>query len=166
MHGIWVGNLNFATTETKLRDFLTSHLLAHEGQITRVAMSKPMKPRDANKGHAHVDFDNETITKAAVALSETNLDGRRLLIKKNEDFTGRPNVTSSIKAVLSVPDPAVDAATREQPSSLSNSQTQASMSKSAKKIAERQKNQPGPTLFLGNLSFETLVGVYMLKKNW
>jgi len=79
-----------------------------------------------------------------VTLSEKNLDGRRLLIKDGDDFTGRPPVTTSADSVA-------DGASKASTSNLTGH------SKTAQKILTAQKQPPGPTLFLGNLAFETTV---------
>ena len=80
---------------------------------------------------AFVDFSDADDVKRSVALSETLLGGRKLLIKDARDYTGRP----------------------EQAVNPSHQ----TLSKSARRIADRQKNPPGPTLFLGNLGFEATV---------
>jgi len=38
-HGIWIGNLNFRTSQTELKDWLANHLITANGNITRVHMS-------------------------------------------------------------------------------------------------------------------------------
>ena len=63
-----------------------------------------------------------------MALSEQPLGGRHLLIKRSDNFEGRPEGAAS-----ALP---------------------GHLSKSAKRIADRQKNPVGPTLFIGNLGFE------------
>lgn len=147
-YGVWIGNMAFATTPDKLTAFLV------EGGCTaptRVNMPKGKQPHEKNKGcarcsssdliwastferqhsFAYVDFAEEEAAKAAVALSEGHLDGRKLLIKLNNDFQGRPSgVTASTLGGLT-------------------------LSKTARRIADRQKNPPAPTLFMGNLGFET-----------
>ena len=74
---------------------------------------------------------------ACVALSEESLGGRRLLIKSGTDFRGRPGL---------------DPAAAEMGSSNTG---RTGLSKTAQRILRAQKNPPAPTLFLGNLSFET-----------
>lgn len=82
-------------------------------------------------------------------MSEGHLDGRRLLIKSSSNFEGRPkpseNTTTTTVAAL-LKESNADA-------------TAPSLSKTARKIAEKQKNPVGPTLFIGNLGFETTVGL-------
>ena len=94
---------------------------------------------------AYVDFETEAGQQAAVAKSEGNLDGRRLLIKASSDFQGRPKPSTSENS-------SVAAILKE-----SNADATSSLSKTARKIAEKQKNPVGPTLFIGNLGFETTV---------
>ncbi len=83
---------------------------------------------------AYTDFTNPTSVEKAIELSESSLDGRNLLIKNAQDYSGRP----------------------ESASPITNLHGQ-SLSKTARKIANNQKNPPGPTLFIGNLSFEANV---------
>jgi RNA recognition motif-containing protein len=101
-NSIWVGNLSYKTTQESLRRFFDA-----VGEITRVHL--PTKPGNAppgesarreNKGcgslcyslcrpffydldrsFAYVDFATLEAKKAAVVMTESPLDGRRLLIK-------------------------------------------------------------------------------------
>ncbi|KAJ7498494.1 hypothetical protein FB451DRAFT_772 [Mycena latifolia] len=135
-NSVWVGNLTFKTTTEALTEFFKD-----AGEITRIHM--PTKASTApgvkaeNRGYAYVDFKTEEGKKAAIALSEQNLFGRRLLIKDGGDFTGRP----------AVPGTEATAANGSEPSK--------THSKTAQKILRAQKQPPAPTLFLGNLGFET-----------
>ncbi|KAF8437129.1 hypothetical protein L210DRAFT_3406132, partial [Boletus edulis BED1] len=130
-NSIWVGNLSFRTTQDALRGFFDG-----VGTITRVHM--PMRRgkqiQDENMGFAYVDFDTPDAKIIAIALSEGQLDSRNLLIKDGDDFTGRPG--GKITKI----------ATTAQGKGLS---------KTAQKILRAQKQPPAPTLFLGNLGFET-----------
>jgi RNA recognition motif-containing protein len=67
-------------------------------QITRVHMPPSTKPVPAhwttkpnNKGFAYVDFATELCMYSAIALTETKMDGRALLIKNAKSFEGRPD---------------------------------------------------------------------------
>ncbi|KDQ64140.1 hypothetical protein JAAARDRAFT_117688 [Jaapia argillacea MUCL 33604] len=130
-NSVWVGNLSYQTTPDSLRTFF-----AGVGEITRVHM--PMKvaegPRGGgkvNRGFAYVDFSSPDAKVIAIAMSEQHFEGRRLLIKDGDDFTGRP--------------------APEKPAQPS----EPGQSKLAQKILSSQKQPPAPTLFLGNLSFES-----------
>ncbi|KAJ6458675.1 hypothetical protein C8R47DRAFT_1081601 [Mycena vitilis] len=135
-NSVWVGNMSFKTTPEALREFFKD-----VGEITRIHM--PTKASTApgvkaeNRGYAYVDFTTPEAQKAAIALSEQNLVGRRLLIKDGGDFTGRPAA------------PGADAAAP------SGAPVPTTHSKTAQKILRAQKQPPAPTLFLGNLGFET-----------
>ncbi|KAJ6561520.1 hypothetical protein DFH09DRAFT_1364458 [Mycena vulgaris] len=89
-NSVWVGNLTFKTTTEALTEFFKD-----AGEITRIHM--PTKASTApgvkaeNRGYAYVDFTTEDGKKAAIALSEQNLFGRRLLIKDGGDFTAAEN---------------------------------------------------------------------------
>ncbi|KAK1770986.1 putative rna recognition domain-protein [Phialemonium atrogriseum] len=48
------------------------------------------KTKAGNKGFAYVDFTTYATTVAAIALSETSLGGRKLLIKDSKNYEGRP----------------------------------------------------------------------------
>ncbi|KAJ2927346.1 hypothetical protein H1R20_g9747, partial [Candolleomyces eurysporus] len=135
-NSVWVGNLSFKTTQENLRTFFES-----AGEVTRINMpmkpaSRPNLPRE-NKGFAYVDFATPEAKAAAVALSEHPLAGRKLLIKDGGDFQGRPIA------------PGVDVKTND------NDLAQKVHSKTAQRILKAQKQPPAPTLFVGNLPFET-----------
>ncbi|KAI0824775.1 hypothetical protein BC628DRAFT_1377669 [Trametes gibbosa] len=142
-NSVWVGNLSFKTTPASLRNFFDG-----VGEITRIHMPMKMvtggpedrRPRQENRGFAYVDFATQDAKTVAITMSENPLDGRRLLIKDGDDFNGRP-----------APTPAAPGAEGAEPSA---SQT-AGLTKTAQKILRVQKQPPGPTLFFGNLGFET-----------
>jgi len=93
--------------------------------------------RGENRGFAYVDFETPEAKALAISLSEGHLEGRRLLIKDGGDFTGRP-------------------ATTEQNTADSADQgAKTGLTKTARKILSSQKQPAGPTLFMGNLAFET-----------
>ncbi|KAG8962886.1 hypothetical protein FRC03_003673 [Tulasnella sp. 419] len=134
-NSVWVGNLSFQTTPDQLRDFFKE-----VGVVTRINMpSGKMKGR--NRGFAYVDFETSEAQRMAITYSESNLLGRRLLIKDGGDFEGRPTVTNSTSG-----NPLQDQ--DAQPKGLS---------KWAQKILKDQTNPAGPVLFMGNLGFETTV---------
>ncbi|KAG6910131.1 hypothetical protein DXG01_012890 [Tephrocybe rancida] len=132
-NSVWVGNMSFKTTQENLRTFFKD-----VGEITRIYMpTKPganpaMKPE--NRGFAYVDFATADAKIVAIALSEQPLIGRKLLIKDGDDYTGRPAA------------PGAEAA---------GTGSGVTHSKTAQKILRAQKQPPAPTLFLGNLGFET-----------
>ncbi|KAI0018731.1 RNA-binding domain-containing protein [Xylariomycetidae sp. FL0641] len=106
-HGIWIGNLAFTVTRVDLFKWLveSSGGIIKEENITRVnlPMSKNKgndrfagrrdgneAPKPQNKGFAYVDFDSEPPAVAAMALTETEWNGRKVLIKNSKSFEGRP----------------------------------------------------------------------------
>lgn len=122
--------------------------------------------------YAYVDFENAKQVERIVKLSEQHLDGRRLLIKSNNDFTGRPAsqkpTASSVQAILGAPANPISASAAKMEVDAKEDEGKAkakakrpepvvSLSKTARKIIDQQKNPVGPTLFLGNLGFETTV---------
>lgn len=102
-----------------------------------------------------MDFATPDAKTVAITLSENPLDGRRLLIKDGElltrsgnnavfynnaaggDFTGRPSTSTQTDG---------DNEAKEKLTG---------HSKTAQKILASQKQPAGPTLFFGNLGFET-----------
>ncbi|PVF96480.1 hypothetical protein CPB86DRAFT_816357 [Serendipita vermifera] len=158
IHTIWVGNLAFKTTPQDLRVFFADV----SEDIKRIHMpTKALhgshsvrngKVQGGNKGcvylyhigiwsncdefysFAYVDFSTLEEKQAAIAKSESHLDGRRLLIKDGNDFAGRPEKDG-----------------QQNPSAAPLT----GLTKTARKILSQQKNDPCPTLFVGNLGFET-----------
>ncbi|MCJ1391259.1 hypothetical protein MMC18_004122 [Xylographa bjoerkii] len=99
-YGIWIGNLPWIASKDDLRKFLTSNAEIKDETITRIHMPVPTQPpieaarqkiKPQNKGFAYVDFSTEPALTAALALSETLLSGRRVLIKNAKSFEGRPD---------------------------------------------------------------------------
>ncbi|GAA5842472.1 hypothetical protein JCM3766R1_004424, partial [Sporobolomyces carnicolor] len=109
---------------------------------------------------AYLDFPTETDVVVAVGLSEQNLDGRKLLIKASTDYTGRPAAPALAAlppldpSALEPSEPSTSTATATGTGTSAPPQT---LNRTARKILNRQKNPAGPTLFLGNLGFETVV---------
>ncbi|KAI2466423.1 hypothetical protein F4781DRAFT_353256 [Annulohypoxylon bovei var. microspora] len=109
-HGVWIGNLPFTLTRVELFKWLveSSGGAIKEENITRVnlPMSKNTDrdrrygnpdepPKRQNRGFAYVDFDVESASVAALALTETEIDGRKLLIKNSNSYEGRPKKEAS-----------------------------------------------------------------------
>jgi RNA recognition motif-containing protein len=106
-HGIWIGNLPFHVSKEDLRKFLVEYSDITEETITRIHMPGPNDGKPANKveekkkfvkvvnnkGYAYVDFSTAEAVGQAVELSEQLLSGRRVLIKDNKSFEGRPQKT-------------------------------------------------------------------------
>ncbi|KAF2798123.1 hypothetical protein K505DRAFT_322142 [Melanomma pulvis-pyrius CBS 109.77] len=95
--GVWIGNLPWSATRDLLITFLTSNSDITTGEITRVHLPPPTKPpnpswtfKPLNKGFAYVDFSTQLAMYSAIALTETKMDGRALLIKNAKSFEGRP----------------------------------------------------------------------------
>lgn len=105
-HGVWIGNLPFSVSKEVLRTWLVDHSDITAEMITRIHMPGPNDSKPANKvvekkfgkvehnkGFAYVDFSTAEGVEQAVELSEQLLFGRRLLIKNNKSFEGRPQKT-------------------------------------------------------------------------
>lgn len=136
-YGVWIGNLRFNASKAELRKWLIDNSggVITDELITRVHMptTKPAAgtPKAAktqeNRGFAYVDFSTFEANVAAIALSETELAGRKLLIKDSNSFEGRPK---KVEAEEGAED---DAATGAP--------------------VVRKKN-PSTKVFVGNLSFQ------------
>jgi RNA recognition motif-containing protein len=106
-HGIWIGNLPFHVSKEDLRKFFVENSDITKEMITRVHMPGPNDGKPVNKdeekkkfvkvvnnkGYAYVDFSSAEAVGQAVELSEHLLSGRRVLIKNNKSFEGRPQKT-------------------------------------------------------------------------
>lgn len=97
-YSVWIGNLPWSATKESLRTFLTSNSEIKDEEITRVHMPVPKAPprpnwtdaKPQNKGFAYVDFSTQLAMYSAIALTETRMDRRPLLIKNAKSFEGRP----------------------------------------------------------------------------
>ncbi|TVY28456.1 Nucleolar protein [Lachnellula hyalina] len=105
-HGVWIGNLPFFVSKDDLRTFLVEKSDLTEALITRIHMPGPNDKKSANKveekrfgkvqhniGFSYVDFSTAEAVEEAMELSEQLLGGRRVLIKNNKSFEGRPEKT-------------------------------------------------------------------------
>ncbi|KAI9625223.1 hypothetical protein H4Q26_016414 [Puccinia striiformis f. sp. tritici PST-130] len=132
-HGVWVGNMLFTTTPQELARFFEP-----AGTIVRLNMPTGKREHEANSGFAYVDFQDAEAVDAAVEKSECLLGGRKLLIKRATDYSGRPSAVpllSSNPSTSAIPPTTV--------------------SKSVRKVLDRQKQPPAPCIYFGNLGFET-----------
>ncbi|KAI0549927.1 hypothetical protein F4679DRAFT_222590 [Xylaria curta] len=147
-HGIWIGNLPFTLTRVELFNWLVdcSGGTIKEENITRVNLpankdlnkqarqqsgeaSQKYKPQ--NKGFAYVDFDGAAAAVAAMALTETELEGRKVLIKNATSFEGRPQ--------------------KEATAPVMENGTEAN---GADPTTARQQNNASRKIYVGNLSFQ------------
>ncbi|KAF1958240.1 RNA-binding domain-containing protein [Byssothecium circinans] len=98
-YSVWIGNLPWTATKALLLEFLTTNAEIKEEDITRIHMPAPKAPprpnwtseKPQNKGFAYVDFSTELAMYSAIALTETRMDNRPLLIKNSKNFEGRPD---------------------------------------------------------------------------
>ncbi|EHK26292.1 uncharacterized protein TRIVIDRAFT_36431 [Trichoderma virens Gv29-8] len=139
-HGVWIGNLPFRLTAAELRTWLIDNAggVITEEAITRVKLptvkdaNRHKDEKPANKGFAYVDFTDIGGKVAAIALSETELSGRKLLIKDAKSFEGRP-------------------AKEKEPEEAAGKSDAAS---SKNKTEQRQETNASRKVFVGNLSFK------------
>jgi RNA recognition motif-containing protein len=132
-YGVWIGNLPWSATKETLRTFLTEESEIKEDEITRVHMPPPKTapradwkgPKPMNRGFAYVDFSTQLAMYSAIALTETKMDHRALLIKNAKSFEGRPDKPQSDETLYDG------------------------------KGREKQAKAPSKKVFVGNLAFET-----------
>lgn len=107
-YGIWIGNLPWSATKLDVRTFITSNTDIEDDEITRMHMPSPREsavgnnkcasrvnaPKFQNKGFAYIDLSHAAALSKALALSETLLCGRRVLIKDSKSFESRPAISA------------------------------------------------------------------------
>ncbi|KAG7695093.1 hypothetical protein KL932_001592 [Ogataea haglerorum] len=94
--GVWIGNLAYDTTRDDVISFLVAKSEKMESAITESDITRvniPKKTAHKIKGFAYIDFKSQQHVETAIALSEQELNGRRLLIKDANSFEGRPQKT-------------------------------------------------------------------------
>jgi RNA recognition motif-containing protein len=148
---LWVGNLSFQTSAPRLQQWFEEKGISG---ISRVHMPKGIRKMEYNRGFAYVDVPSADAMKDGIALSELNLDGRRLLIKAGSDYAGRPSIDAAARALAEagVEGESVEG-TEGQAQEIVAKKGKTGLTKTAQKILRSQKHPPGPTLFIGNLSF-------------
>ncbi|KAI1394319.1 RNA-binding domain-containing protein [Hypoxylon trugodes] len=143
--GVWIGNLSFTMTRVELFKWLveSSGGAIKEENITRVNLpiskNAPARgyyngdeaPKKQNKGFAYVDFDVEAASVAALALTETELNGRKVLIKDSKSFEGRPKKGAS------------------EDSSAATGSNAAALPEKKEQVSTSRK------IYVGNMSFQT-----------
>lgn len=150
-HGVWIGNLPFTLTRVELLKWLVdcSGGVIKEENITRLNLpankdrnrqarqqdeETGQRSKPQNKGFAYVDFDVETAAMAALALTETELEGRKVLIKNATSFEGRPQKEPAAATTEGAPN-----GTEGNAASLT---------------AARQQANASRKIYVGNLSFQ------------
>lgn len=145
-YGIWIGNLAFAVDKDMLRVFFTRQAQIPDAEITRLNMPVPQGPpqpgrtKPSNKGFAYVDFATEESLNKAIAMSETLVSGRKVLIKNAKSFEGRPaQATATVNALAGNAD-----------------SSEAAAAGTATKIGPNGKPvmPPSKRVFVGNLNFD------------
>lgn len=153
-YGVWIGNLRFHVSKAQLREWLVANSggVITDELITRIHMptNKPEKKEKRvggkreeeeeeekkgaqNKGFAYVDFATLEANVAAIALSENDLAGRKLLIKDAKSYDGRP--------------------AKAEPEPVAADPNAASSKPGSKKVDDSASKMT--KVFVGNLSFNT-----------
>lgn len=135
VYSIWIANLPFAINKAALQKFLIDNAQPPipPSAISRLHMPAPPNARASqtklkpqNKGFAYVDFSDQQSFTAALALTETPLGGRNVLIKDAKNFEGRPQEAAD----------------------------KSNESKTAKAWSGGEKKQASRRVFVGNLGFD------------
>ncbi|CDO93648.1 unnamed protein product [Kluyveromyces dobzhanskii CBS 2104] len=110
--GVWVGNMAFDTVKEDIIRFIVAKTkendedsIISEKDIIRInlPLTKSDNKKLRNKGFAYIDFKNEKHMEAAIALSESALNGRNLLIKNASSYEGRPDKNDLVAASKNPP---------------------------------------------------------------
>ncbi|ONH66915.1 Nucleolar protein 13 [Cyberlindnera fabianii] len=107
--GVWIGNMSFDTLKEDLTRFIVGKTTEHSEYSSDLAPTEPCQVKETDilrlnmpsqggngkvkkiKGFAYVDFPTKSHQLAVLQLSETQLNGRNLLIKDSKSFEGRPS---------------------------------------------------------------------------
>ncbi|KAG6058949.1 hypothetical protein E4U17_007283 [Claviceps sp. LM77 group G4] len=138
-HGVWIGNLPFTIQATELKQWLVDNSggVITDESITRIKIPTLKEPgrdktqKPSNKGFAYIDFNDVGPKVAAIALSETTLGQRNLLIKDSKSFQGRP-------------------AKEKEPEAVENG-----LDKQSNKNKKEVDPNASRKIFVGNMSFKT-----------
>lgn len=95
--GVWVGNLSFDTSKEDITRFVISKTDITNEDIVRFNLPKKF---DKIKGFCYIDFKTELQMNQVIALSESMLNGRKLLIKNANSFEGRPEKSTNSDSSL------------------------------------------------------------------
>ncbi|ODV79382.1 uncharacterized protein CANTADRAFT_52233 [Suhomyces tanzawaensis NRRL Y-17324] len=109
--GVWIGNLSFDTTREDLIRFIVgktstfgeSASADEDIKVTEDDISRVNLPKKENKikGFAYVDLPSLKHVTTVIGLSESVLNGRKLLIKNANSFEGRPAKDAGATSSLS-----------------------------------------------------------------
>lgn len=136
-HSVWIGNLPFYVTAVEMRKWLVDNSggVITDEMITRIKLPTNKEPgrdksaKPTNKGFAYVDFNDIGPKISAIALTENDLGGRKLLIKDATSFEGRPK-----KEAEAAEEGAADGKTSQE---------------------QRQETNASRKIFVGNMGFKT-----------
>ncbi|KAJ4133615.1 Nucleolar protein 13 [Fusarium equiseti] len=136
-HSVWIGNLPFYVTAVEMRKWLVDNSggVITDEMITRVKLPTNKEPgrdksaKPTNKGFAYVDFTDIGPKISAIALTENDLGGRKLLIKDATSFEGRPK-----KEAETAEEGATDGKTSQE---------------------QKQETNASRKIFVGNMGFKT-----------
>lgn len=97
-YGVWVGNLSFDTTKEDVLRYIIGKTKDTENELKEedfLRVNLPLAKNDGkkikNKGFCYIDFAKPEHMETVIKLSETQLNGRNLLIKDSKSYDGRPD---------------------------------------------------------------------------
>lgn len=112
--GVWVGNLSFDTSKEdivrfimgKTNDFISINESNEDDdkvKVENIDITRINLPKKGTKikGFAYLDLPSQKHVNTVVSLSESILNGRKLLIKNSNSFEGRPEKDQNDTASLS-----------------------------------------------------------------
>lgn len=113
-YGVWIGNLTFDTTKEDIVNLIlakTENYIPNDEstkdddliKVENIDITRINLPKKGNKikGFAYLDLPSNKHVQTVVAISESNLNGRKLLIKNSTSFEGRPEADKATPNTLS-----------------------------------------------------------------
>lgn len=91
-YGVWIGNLSFDTQREDIVKFITAKTANFGDKVEESHILRLNMPKKGNniKGFCYVDLPDQEKVESVLSLSESQLNGRNLLIKDAHSFEGRP----------------------------------------------------------------------------
>ena len=91
MKRIYIGNMNFSTTEESIRELFSKY-----GQVDSVEIIKD-KYTEQSKGFGFVEMEDDVAQKAISALNGTDFEGRRIRVNFAQEMPQRNNARNFLK---------------------------------------------------------------------
>ena len=91
MKRIYIGNMNFSTTEESIRELFSKY-----GQVDSVEIIKD-KYTEQSKGFGFVEMEDDIAQKAISALNGKDFEGRRIRVNFAQEMPPRNNARNFLK---------------------------------------------------------------------